>query len=166
MGCRAICFPREILWIFCLEEVAVQAWTARGQSRDTRRLGPGYKKVGWRTLRKGLAQTVYLSNFFLILLLFISPMVILWIQLHWEQIPQYFPLPLLLVIMLLGTYWPNQFTWKIFFSVLLKWSFWQKGKHLCTCVLFFPNYSLDFMCLPKPISHHNPYWIINHSMFF
>lgn len=75
MGCKAVCFPRDNLQTFCLEETReYQQWQPEGSLETQEAWAPATKKVGWRAWSKGLAQIACFSTFFSsILLLFISP---------------------------------------------------------------------------------------------
>lgn len=162
MGCKAICFPRLSAVFLPRRDWVVPAATARGRSRDTGGLGPSYQKGKLEAVEKRTGSDCLLQYFFFsMLLLFISPphgecMNSTIVRTDFRAFSTAFAV--------------NPYTsWHtlancqfmcIFvglFSVLLKWSSWQKGKHLCTCVLFFPNFSPCFMCVclsPFPTMTH------------
>lgn len=64
MGCRTACFPREILQNFCLEETEQYSLGPSEGNLETQKIWATYNKVGWRVMRKGLAQAACLSMFF------------------------------------------------------------------------------------------------------
>ena len=64
MGCRTACFPREILQKFCLEETEQYRLGPSEGSLETQETWASYNKVGWKAMRKGLAQMARPSIFF------------------------------------------------------------------------------------------------------
>lgn len=164
MGCKAVCFPRDNLQTFCLEETReYQQWQPEGSLETQEAWAPVTKKVGWRAWSKGLAQIACFSTFFFsqyyYYLLVLLPMVIVWIHLQWEQI--------------------SAFSISFAISHYASWLALANCQFLCIFACFFvfcfakmilltegqaplylfvalSNFLPSFMRLPKPVCHHDP----------